>query len=59
MSGGENETIAHYSDQFNGVNYNGDRVYVAQVSDNIGSYHNEMYSKLRRQLVARVPVAIW
>ena len=48
VSGGDNETRAQYRYQYNGVSYQGNRVGVSETKDNIGSYHKDMRSYLRR-----------
>lgn len=59
VSGSENQTRARYRYEVNGISYQGDRVYVAQFNDNIGSYHNNLLQRLRTQRQAGQPVPIW
>ncbi len=59
VSGSEVQTRARYRYQVKGVTYEGDRVYVAAFSDNIGSYHSELLARLRNQHRAGEPVVIW
>ena len=59
ISGSENQTQARYRYEVNGITYQGDRVYVAQFNDNIGSYHNNLLYRLRDQRRAGQPIPIW
>ena len=59
VSGSENSTEASYRYQVDGVEYQGDRVYVAEFNDNIGSYHQDFYQRLRQMKEQGVPVSIW
>ena len=59
ISGSDNETIANYRYKYNGVTYQGDRVYVALFKDNIGSYHADLLKRLREQKNAGQLVSIW
>lgn len=59
VSGSENQTQARYRYEVNGISYQGDRVYVAQFNDNIGSYHNNLLNRLRDQRRAGQAVPIW
>ncbi len=59
VSGGEKQTRALYRYQYNGVTYEGDRVYVAVFSDNIGSYHSDLLARLRNIERAGDPVTVW
>ena len=59
VSGSENQTRARYRYEVNGISYQGDRVYVAQFNDNIGSYHNNLLHRLRSQRQAGQFVSIW
>ena len=47
VSGSENETLAAYRSNFDGISYQADRVYVAEFNDNIGSYHDDLLGHLR------------
>jgi len=59
VRGSENETKARYRYQINGLDYESDRVYVAEFSDNIGDYHSELYSRLNRSLNRQELITIW
>jgi hypothetical protein len=59
VSGSENETRARYRYQVSGVDYYGDRVYVTDLKDNIGSYHKHLLNRLRGQLQAGQTIPIW
>lgn len=59
VSGSENKTEARYQYQVNGVSYQGDRVYVADFNDNIGSYHSKLFAWLDDQQRASEPVDVW
>jgi hypothetical protein len=59
LSAGDNQTQASYRYEVNGIVYQGDRVYVTRFSDNIGSYHQDLSRRLRKQHLAGQPVTIW
>ena len=59
LSGGENYTRARYQYEVDGVGYQSDRVYVADMNDNIGSYHHDLLNSLRSYHVTQKPVSIW
>jgi hypothetical protein len=59
VSGSENKTEARYQYQVNGATYQGDRVYVAAFSDNIGSYHSDMLTRLGNQERTDEPIGVW
>ena len=46
VSGAENSTEACYRYQVRGNEYLGDRVYVAEFNDNIGTYHQDLCQRL-------------
>lgn len=47
VSGSDNDTKASYRYEFGGATYQGNRVYVAEFKDNIGSYHADLLQQLR------------
>ncbi len=59
VSGRENETRARYRYEFDGIGYQGDRVYVSTVNDNIGPYHKNLLAKLRQHQRTNEPVPVW
>ena len=59
VSGSENQTEARYRYRRNGVTYQGDRVYVASLNDNIGSYHPDLLARLKSQQRTGEPVDVW
>lgn len=59
VSGSENQTIARYRYEVDGINYQSDRVYVAQFNDNIGSYHKDLFNRLQDQYRSGQPIPIW
>jgi hypothetical protein len=59
VSGDENQTLARYRYHFNGNWYQGDRVYVAEFNDNIGSYHADLRDRLRNQFHKNGIIQIW
>ena len=59
VSGSENSTEANYRYKVAGVEYQNDRVYLAAFNDNIGSYHQDLYRKLKQLKDDKQPVAIW
>ena len=59
LSGSEKEIKVLYHYEVDGMAYQGDRVYVAEMSDNIGAYHNELLKKLRVYYVRKEAVPIW
>ena len=59
VSGSENQTKARYRYEFDGISYNGDRVYVSTSNDNIGPYHKDLLAKLRQHQRANEPVPVW
>ena len=59
VSGDDNQTRARYRYNYDGHSYQGDRVYVADINDNIGSYHADLLKRLRGQLHAGEPIPVW
>jgi hypothetical protein len=59
VSGNESQTLARYRYHFNGNWYQGDRVYVAEFNDNIGSYHADLLDRLRNQFHENGIIQIW
>jgi len=59
LSASENQTQASYRYVINGITYQGDRAYVTRFDDNIGSYHQDMYNRLRNLQHAGQSVVIW
>ena len=59
VSGEENQTRASYRYDYDGNSYQSDRVYVAELNDNIGSYHADLLERLRSQLNAGEPILVW
>ncbi len=59
VSGDDNQTRARYRYNYEGHSYQGDRVYVADFNDNIGSYHADLLKRLRSQLNAGEPIPVW
>ena len=59
VSGSENQTNARYRYDFDGVTYEGERVYVPAFNDNIGSYHTKLLGRLQRHERAHEPVQVW
>lgn len=59
VSVSENSTQASYRYQVEGVSYQGDRVYVADFNDNIGSYHQQLYKRLQGQHAGGEMLSIW
>jgi hypothetical protein len=59
VSGSKNQTRARYRYEIGGVNYQSDRVYVAQFNDNIGSYHSNLLNRLQDQYRSGQPIPIW
>jgi hypothetical protein len=59
LSGSENQAKARYRYEFDGVSYNGDRVYVSTTNDNIGSYHANLLAELRQHQRTNEPVPVW
>ncbi|MGR8929270.1 MAG: DUF3592 domain-containing protein [Gammaproteobacteria bacterium] len=59
VSATKNSTVATYRYNVNGVEYRGDRVYVAKFKDNIGSYHADLQQRLRRAKTGNQPVTAW
>lgn len=59
VDGGENFVSAQYRYQVNGSFYTGERVYVTQFKDNIGSYHPSLYARLNRARAKQQSVDIW
>jgi len=59
VGGQENETTASYNYQFDDRNYSGNRVYVADFNDNIGSYHRDLQQHLAKLWRQQLPVRIW
>lgn len=55
VSGDDSNTTARYNYRINGEMYQSDRVYLAEFSDNIGSYHQRLTSHLNN----RIPVTAW
>lgn len=58
-SGAENDTEASYRYQYEGISYQGSRVYVTEFKDNIGSYHADMLAQLRRYQSSGQAMPIW
>lgn len=54
-----NDTRATYTYHVDGQTYQHDRVYVAPFTDNIGDYHQELYSRLYRLKAQSLPVTVW
>ncbi len=54
-----NRTEASYRYEVAGVDYQNDRVFVADFSDNIGSYQSEIYERLNQLQRRKQPVPIW
>lgn len=50
---------AKYTYAFRGELFQNDRVYLADFSDNIGSYHSKLYSKLHRSKQSGAAVEVW
>jgi len=59
VSGDESQTLARYRYRFNGNWYQGDRVYVAEFNDNIGSYHDDLLNQLRHRFHENGIIQIW
>ncbi len=59
VSGEENKTRASYRYDYDGNSYQSNRVYVAELNDNIGSYHADLLKRLRSQLNAGEPIPVW
>lgn len=59
ISASDNDTEATYRYHVDDVAYRNDRVYVSTSKDNIGSYHQTLYHKLRRLKDNHQPVRIW
>jgi len=59
VSGSENETLARYRYNFDGISYQADRVYVAEFNDNIGSYHSDLLSHLHNRHNEGEFIPIW
>ncbi|WP_158070177.1 DUF3592 domain-containing protein [Motiliproteus sp. MSK22-1] len=59
VSGGSNYIKARYQYQFNGRSYSGNRVYVAEVNDNIGSYHKYLFARLKKEEGSNEPIIVW
>jgi hypothetical protein len=59
VSGSENQTRARYRYNYGGISYQGNRVYVAEFNDNIGSYHQDLLAHLRQVYNTNQIVQIW
>lgn len=59
VSGASSSTLATYRYNVDGVEYHGDRVYVAKFKDNIGSYHSDLQQRLRIAKDKQQAVTIW
>ena len=59
VSGDESNTRIKYRYQIDGKVYQGERVGVSEISDNIGSYHPDMQDYLRRIQHNNQPLPIW
>lgn len=59
VSGADNQTRARYRYDVDGLRFENDRVYVAEFNDNIGSYHDELRSRLERHESTGAPVTVW
>lgn len=59
VSGAENYTEAGYRYHYNGTRYLGNRAYVAEFRDNIGSYHADLLAQLLRYQQADQALPIW
>lgn len=59
VAGSDNDTEATYQYSVAGKDYQNDRVYVSEFKDNIGSYHQDLFSQLQREKDAGNPVTIW
>lgn len=58
-SGAANFTEASYRYEYEGISYQGNRVYIAEFKDNIGSYHADMLAQLRPYLNSDQALPIW
>lgn len=54
-----NDTLASYRYSVGGKDYQNDRVYVAPVKDNIGSYHRRLYQRLQAMQRNGQATPIW
>ncbi len=54
-----NETRAKYRYTYHKKNYQSNRVYLADIRDNIGSYHQKLQARLKHHLKTRQPLQIW
>lgn len=59
VSGSENDTKANYFYEYGGSSYQGDRVYLAEFKDNIGSYHADLLQQLRPYKQSGQALPIW
>lgn len=59
VTGSRNATAAKYRYRIADIDYQNDRVYVAQFKDNIGSYHQELTRQLQRLKRKDQAVPIW
>lgn len=59
VSGSENDTEASYRYEYGGSTYQGNRVYVAEFKDNIGSYHADLLRQLRPYHQSGQLLPIW
>ena len=59
VTGSENQNTANYRYEYGGSTYQSSRVYVAEFSDNIGSYHADMLQRLRPYQTSGQPLPIW
>ena len=59
VSGSENNTQASYRYDYGGKTYQGDRVYVAEFKDNIGSYHTDLLRQLRTHYQSGQRLPVW
>ena len=59
LKAADNDTLASYSYEVNGIPYENNRVYVADFKDNIGSYHRDLHAQLARAQSGGTPITIW
>ena len=59
VSGSDSDTRARYRYSVNGSAHENDRVYVAEFTDNIGSYHGDLQKELRAKRYNGGTVTVW
>jgi hypothetical protein len=59
VKGNDSDTKARYSYQVANKSYQSERVYIAEFTDNFGSYHKDLQKKLKQNQRNRQEIQIW